>query len=44
MQVKQTDSIKHTKGSACFKLSLLRLSNPEDFPLGKSLQRNQQSA
>ena len=37
MQVKQIDSYKHTKGSACFKLSLLRPSNPEDFPLGKSL-------
>ena len=37
MQVKQTDSNKLTKGSACFKLSLLRPSNPEDFPLGKSL-------
>ena len=37
MQVKQTDSNKHTRGSACFKLSLLRPSNPEDFPLGKSL-------
>ena len=34
---KQIDSNKHTKGLACFKLSLLRPSHPEDFPLGRSI-------